>query len=575
MMSPSLSSSTDLLQEIQSNLRDAEKTLRNHIQSLLSRFKKHDELYSNAFVKHIGDDSQLRGKYELMCDLRKSAMDEHVSEVLGAVNTQSDTIRHCITQLNDIISNSSSSVESDVSIKVEKDKSEMSINQSQNTIICHKDDVAINQPSSVSTTQLISDKKTNGNTTAVTPAVVESDIVPQSGMSINTLYASESAPSCETQTGSISKPLSPISQPRGPPASVDARPSKRRRISVERDSRDDGRRERWPSDESGHRTERVKEERYGYRARGPDPQDLYESDHLRSNNGALTRWGRGHTVQPKKAKKPSGNPQKIKYEKHRAEMRLMAERNRSFSLSQFDEVYMVHFKESIRKSYKGKLKLLVSHFTEYFQIQEIKSRNVVLSLLYESNVSKRRRDDIDSSIILKASRRHRVLRWEDLRKSTYGPPPRLRRECSRSPPLSKTGETYRNDGNGSVELNISGVWAYSADHHFRLILEEDLLSRHFIGIMVLNNETQCSIEGNRKLDKSYYRLCKIFPSGQRTHYSIYFGSKGDTLHIIKDGDTRSKTVVLETREIPMPFQKQLVCNLCFVLLQPVIDCVEI
>lgn len=37
----------------------------------------------------------MRGKYELMCDWRESAMDEHASEVLGAtLKTQSGAMRH-------------------------------------------------------------------------------------------------------------------------------------------------------------------------------------------------------------------------------------------------------------------------------------------------------------------------------------------------------------------------------------------------------------------------------------------------------------------------------------------------
>ena len=317
-MSSVVSLSSDVVQELLTNLLHAEQERTNQIQSSLLSLRKNDENYSKTFVKHIGGDAQLCGKYELVCDLRKSAMSDHESEVSTALNAQSAAIQQSLVKLNDIITNSigsTNSVDSDTSLSVKVDHNDRKRKRPE-----------------------------------VTPV------------------------------SSVANLLSDVSE----------RPAKRKRIDIANEVHE------------------------------PHIIGILEEE-MRSTNQTNSREHDGH---------------------------------------------------------------------------------------------------------------HR--------------------------------------GNQDVsEPNISGVWVYPADNRFRIILQEDSFTGHVTGIMVLHNETQCSIEGNRKVDierngttadKSYYRICKIFPEGQRANYSVDLGPNHDTMTITKDGDTRSKTVVLETKEIPSHFQEQIVCN---------------
>ena len=126
-MSSFVSLSTELLQEMQSHLSEACE-LREEYQSLLSSFKEKDKDYAKVFVKHIGDDAQLRGAYAFVCDLRANAIKDHESEVLSALNKQSTAIQQCLERLNESIFESAISVDSEcdtsVSIKVECSESQ-------------------------------------------------------------------------------------------------------------------------------------------------------------------------------------------------------------------------------------------------------------------------------------------------------------------------------------------------------------------------------------------------------------------------------------------------------------------
>ena len=379
--------SRDTLEEIQRNLQEAENVFTNQIESLLSKLKFHDETYSDVFVKCIGEDAQLRGKYDLICDLRKSSVDEYVLEVRSALNTQRDANRNCLMQFNDIISNSSS-VESDIvsPIKMEGDKPEISTNQchrsteqfSQKPKVYHKDDATINEPKYVSN-----------------------------------IY-------------------------------------------------------------------------------GPD-----DGLPITLSNEQKQKWNEG----PKQM-----------VDNHAHEMRILAEQNRIFDLCQVRSLWQNHFNRSLRQTCSEKIIVFFRLFPDLFDVKEIvaKDRWTAISKVYDYNNYK------------------------------------------------KQGEVP----------NISGVWVYPAtpaDNQLRMVLQDDAITGHVVGIIVSdNNETQCSIEGDRKIDvapdtpgQPYYRLCKIYPDGQRRYHSAYLGPNHDNMSIFKDEDTESEVVELKTRQIPMHFQEQM------------------
>ena len=357
-----------MLQEIKSSLQEADKVITNQIESSFSKFKRDDEMHSNALVKHIIDDAELCGKYDSICDLRKSAIEEFALEVRSALDTQRVAIRHCLTQFNNFISNSTTSAKSDYvsPIKMETDKSKMSINQ-----------------------------------------------YPRSRE--------------QSQKATIALP---------------------RKVDEK---------QKWKMDKNAH------------------------------------------------------------------EMRILAQQNRRFDLSHVRPLWRNHFNRSLRKTYSGKINALFRLFPDLFDVRFIDHRWIAISKVYRCS-----NDIVDNS------------------------------------QLTIEGQVDKLD---SDVPNISGVWVYASDNQMRIVLKEDTITGHVTGIMVLNNEsyeTQCSIQGDRKVDhgvatsdKPYYRLCKIYPNGNRRYHSVYLGPNRRNISIFKDEDTKSEVVVLENRQIQLHFQEQM------------------
>lgn len=439
-MSPVVSLSTDLLQEIRTNLHEAEKALTTHIQFLLSTFKKNDENYSKAFLKHIGHDAKLCGAYDLLCDLRRNAINDNESDILNALNTQSDAIRHCLTKFNDIIINSTNSNEPVVvsSIKVEPDEdldecdrstvncdvsddgenirneivhqSEMSTHNlnSAGSEPHHTPQTASTSGPSITIPAALPVEKVNcviqldDSVAASNPCFVSRDghstvlndgIVHQSEMCTINVDTDAIAPSRRAETKSIS----------GPDAKHDdhgsSTLSKRQRVNVERSSRDGERRKSSDEQRRDRRERRKSRDRRDHTER--DRDDRSRSRGYRGSRGRSRSGDRSRSL------KDYG------FELYREDMKLIAKRHREFHLSSFDHKYIHHFKRSIRSFYSGKLKDFVTYFAEYFKVEQIQSINQcnVVSLLYQSN---RRRDAP--------------------RKSTYFTSPRRRqRDRSRSP----------------------------------------------------------------------------------------------------------------------------------------------
>ena len=550
-MSSVVSLFTDRLRDIQSNLCEAERVLTKTLESLLSSFQKNDELYSNAFVKHIGHDPQLRGKYELMCDLRKSAIDEHASEVRSAINTQSDAIRHCMTQLNDIISSTS------VQMKVEpvedqsvgeRDRAEMTINQQSTTLSVpfigtlganSSMDTAV---STTSRSPSISSEISNEH--QIAPAVVSSNSIYQSGLQYTSKYGSV-APSYSVDSTTTSSVREEYKEDRNVRkrnrlemsgfADIDyEHPAKRQRIDIEA-------------------MNKIEEQQ------------------------AATRLTE--------------------------EMRILAEKNRSFNLSEVKLLFETEFNRNLQETYRGKIKRLLFHFPNLFDMKHDRKINQWIATSKVFRPSKVYGDSKPSKVYgpstvyglskvpgissLRSDHEYNRIKPVGLEVEEPAKPKRIDIEVEEpqiirmleeemratnqrnkeSAVPSNIGNTHRD--NERWEANISGVWVYPADNKFKLILREDTITDHVTGIMMLDNETQCLIEGEKKVDigratadKSYYRICKIFPGGQRAYYSIDLGPNYDNMTITKDGDTRAKTVVLETREIPSRFEEEIVCNIC-------------
>ena len=107
--------------------------------------------------------------------------------------------------------------------------------------------------------------------------------------------------------------------------------------------------------------------------------------------------------------------------------------------------------------------------------------------------------------------------------------------------------------------NASGYWRYRSDAHYKMVLDDDPVTGQVIGFMVFRNKKQFPIEGHRQ-QRGSYKLDKLHSNGERVHYSVSLGPEEDTMSIIKDGTSKTKTVKLESRDIPPRFQAELVCS---------------
>lgn len=109
-MRAGISLCADSVQELKSKLGNFIAEQSKQIQDLLGTFKRNDAKYSNAFLKHFPDsDASLRSKYELVCDLRKSAMEEHTLDIMHSMQAQTAAIQQYLANIKETVIKSADS----------------------------------------------------------------------------------------------------------------------------------------------------------------------------------------------------------------------------------------------------------------------------------------------------------------------------------------------------------------------------------------------------------------------------------------------------------------------------------
>lgn len=423
------------------------------IHRILDSFRKNDANYAKAFIKHIPvENTSLRSKYELVCDLRNSAMDEHEMEIKRIINMQRDSVQDLLTKIHDTNTESTGSIDFEsVSLPIKLEPTDdLNTNSSGNA----------NQQQTV---ELIEDPNQNSMEDPIKVPI----------MSIE-------HPIENRNDEIVTNRNDELIQNRN-----DALVQSRNELQNDLNDNVDVR----------------KRSRMNYQG---EKQQLVVR--LVSNRDIEQRLADGQSEQrPLKRRRVDVNniddPEQQCMERHRDAMHELAEWCTSISLSKIASVFQAHFHRSIRATFNGKIKSLLHHFPEYFEMKYNARNNqwIAVSRLFP---------------------------------------------------------------------NISGLWKYRSDDQFKMVLEDDPVSGHIIGFMVLNDKRQYAIEGDRDKDithmhrgKVSYGFTKLHPDGKRVHYSVALDPGANTMSIIRNGSSKAKTAQLVSKEIPSQFQEELVCAL--------------
>ena len=111
---------------------------------------------------------------------------------------------------------------------------------------------------------------------------------------------------------------------------------------------------------------------------------------------------------------------------------------------------------------------------------------------------------------------------------------------------------------------MSGIWMYTEDTHFSMVLEEDPATGKIVGFMLKNNERRWNIEGIRRCNNQsfigyrLYELSKLYADGRCARYTVRMRANGVDLDITKMGTDMTKPMKLSTKIIPQQFQDELV-----------------
>lgn len=609
-------------------VQEADKSHAQICRTAFATLKQRYREYANAFMKHLAENpmdglrdrdwntmsnalqshhSKLQSKYDFMCDLIEKLICDHQAEMLRASEQRTLTVNQWYESVmnghgparsirNGYERDSTSSTRFDPRVDpvVANGGYANGATNGRHTNHdgkhCEGEAVSIGSRSPSISSDVSEDDEAqsagtnhDGSHGIAAPAhchaasaVVGSDIVHQSGMSMNNLSGSGLAQSAQIQNGAPLFAVPPPPPPRPKHVAVkranveddssptittidrkrsvgdmvsgdhgSSRPSKRRRVSVERTSvtsRDDeyreehhrGRRERHKSEERRERAERENEDYDRSRDRDSDRNRSRERHRHRDHSR-----GHGHHRSDHRESRSRRNEKAIDrrddlrmnsakeyednydFERHREEMKLIARKHRAFNLSQFDRVYIGLFKRSIRRLYHGRLKSLVSYFAAYFQIEQIQPLNQcnIRSLLYEF---KRRRDDS------REISRDRDFRNDASGKSSYFSSPRQRGR-SRSPLLTKT----------KGKCSISGAWSAEGDEEVQMVMWEDFASHKVIGFMSFKGRSECTVHGmilpvdrNKRIR---YDLTKVYHDDKsRSHYVATMSRDFTRVELVKE-----------------------------------------